>query len=300
MIKGFNEPLPLWIDLLNNKAKSEALADHLKSIPSNKKALRWPSGTGGKNYVFDKYLTARFNTFCIQSGIEETTLVVNPNDLKGHFETYKILSENLKITVQEFDNENYLRSHIVKSVKTLSDLKLFTLNYNAFLEKVAIEYRTKFIQFKKLLKDNSIIDPVAFVCDIPNDLKSTIWFNTLKNESENAIVHIYGQPDNKNYLTETGLSASLDKLKTHNLFVTEKCGIHFGDNTEVLVNEELAFTDLHFYFEKEVDKILASKSFVKGVWKHFLFDILKPGVKLSPYRQLTIFPDLLIKDEYQK
>lgn len=296
MIKGFNQPLPLWISLLNDKVKSEALASYLRSIPATQKALRWPAGTGGKTYIFDKDLTNKFNVFCVQSGIESLSLVVNPNDINGFLETYKILSANMEIVVLEFDNENYLRSHIQKQIKNASDLKLFSLNFNKFSEKIAIEYRTKFVQFKKTLASNGINEPLAFVSDIPNDAKSTVWYNVLKNESDNAIIHVYGQPENANYFN--GLSTSIDKMKSHNLFVTEKRGIHFGDSLESVKNQNLAFTEKHFEYEKKVDEVIYSKPNVKGVWNHFLFAELEPEKELSPYRELTIYPDGLIKNEY--
>jgi hypothetical protein len=295
MIKGFNQPLPLWISLLNDKVKSEALASYLRSIPATQKALRWPAGTGGKTYIFDKDLTNKFNVFCVQSGIESLSLVVNPNDINGFLETYKILSANMEIVVLEFDNENYLRSHIQKQIKNASDLKLFSLNFNKFSEKIAIEYRTKFVQFKKTLASNGINEPLAFVSDIPNDAKSSIWFNALKNYSDNCVIHVYGQPDNPNY--HKGLANSLEKLKDKNIFVTEYNPIYFGDSTETIKNENLEFSDTYFEYNKKSLAVL-NRLNVKGIWKHMLFDILEPNRILTPYRQLTIFPNGLIKDEY--
>lgn len=295
MIKGFNQPLPAWRSILNDKPKLDGLISYLQSLPIDSKVLRWVGGTSSKNYFFERDLTNQFHAFCIQAGVGKISIVVNPNDINGFIETYKILSANIEVVLIEFGNEDYLRSHVQKSTVGLKEMSLFYLNYNKLLEQKAIEYRTKFVQFQKTLSIHRITSSLAFCCDIPNDAKSTIWFNALKNTSNNCVIHVYGQPDNPNY--HNGLATSLDKLKTHNIYVTEFNGIHFGDSTDTIKNENLEFSNVHFEFTKQSLKVLDRPN-VKGVWHHMLFSILTPNEILSPYRQLTIYPNGLIKNEY--
>lgn len=295
MIKGFNQPLPAWRSILNDKPKLDGLISYLQSLPIDSKVLRWVGGTSSKNYFFERDLTNQFNAFCIQAGIGKISIVVNPNDINGFIETYKILSANIEVVLIEFGNEDYLRSHVQKSTVGLKEMSLFYLNYNKLLEQKAIEYRKKFVQFQKTLSIHRITSPLAFCCDIPNDSKSSIWFNALKNYSDNCIIHAYGQPDNPNY--HKGLATSLDKMKDKSIFVTEYNPIHFGDSTETIKNENLEFSDTYFEYNKKSLAVL-NRSNVKGIWKHMLFDILEPNRILTPYRQLTIYPNGLIKNEY--
>ncbi len=143
MIKGFNLPLPLWRDLLSDKAKMEALASFMRNFSEDEKVLRWPAGTGGKTYYFDRELTQLFVAFCLLAGVKKMTIVVNPDDIDGFFKTYEMLIMYFEIVVIEFDNENYLRSHISQSLNGFSDRLLFIINYNKLLAQKAQEKRFK-------------------------------------------------------------------------------------------------------------------------------------------------------------
>ena len=296
MIRGFNQPLPLWRDLFSDKVKMEALAHHLQGYKADDKVLRFPAGTGGKTFVFERDFTQRFANFCLLAGVNKVSMVVNQDDISGFFSAYEILSSNMEVTLIEFDNENYLRSHIQKSVSNFKEFWLLAFNYNKLLDLKAKEYANNFIAFRKKIEQRRIKAPLAFVSDIPNDAKSSIWLNNLKDYSDDAVIHVYGQPNTPNY--HAGLKNSIDKMKDLNVWITETNGIHFGDNMDNSQNQNLAFSPLHFSFDALNNEVFESSPNVKGVWHHMLFDILKEDRDMNYYRKLSIYPDGFIKDEY--
>lgn len=292
-LKGWNNVLPLTQSLLEQPLKAKALAEKLKTLDVNDKVLRFPAGTGGKDYVFDYDLTIKFAQFCHLAEVEKLTLVVNQNDISGFLQTYKILSQDFDIELIEFDNENYLWSHMKKSIKG-SEIWTFIFNKNKFIELKAKQYVEQFKEFKSILEDANIDIPLGAAIPIPFGYRDRIWTDIVKKETDNLIVHVYGKPDEKNYFKNLG--NALNSLKEYSLYLTEVSPIHFGDNINASQNEQYYLSDKFFEMKKDLEDELSKHSNIKMILSHCLF-----GWENYPnhYKQFEITEDNQVKDLYE-
>lgn len=304
-LRGFNNILPLTRDLMEASEKAQgkrdALAYYMRvTYQANQKVMRFPAGTGGKTYIHDSELEDKVIAHYRKCGVTQVNLVCNPDDLAGFKKTYTNFNKRFNVVLTEFDNENYLKSHMHKQKnKTGAEIFWFFFNKNYFYKLQAKRYAKAFKKFKTWMIENHLYSPVGAACQVPDNNFGKYWYNTIKKETNNLIMHIYGEAASQpNYWEKTDRAIKL--VFPNQVWFTEARGIHFGDSMDSPKNEHLLLSDYHLGEESKLVNLALNNPNVRMLQIHSTFDIEKPNHKLNNYATLVIRENNVIEDRYDK
>jgi len=203
--------------LFNDPLIYSMLVKELKEVPTDKKVLRFPGGTGSRTLKYDKKTVDKWIKFCKDAEVTKNTFVFAVNNPSDSYKYLKDISNaGIEIVLIEYGNEEY--DHQVNNV------------FEGFLERVfkagfykdkGKKYGQKYKQVRVQLKNLYPGVPVACVLKNPTNTKAINWWNGIKSVTtiKDVVLHEYKEPRDNNFYPS--MRRGLPKFSGYNLYFTE-------------------------------------------------------------------------------